>query len=528
MKHLNRALAVLALVLMASPASATFHIVSISEIMVGIGGDPDAQYVELRLELAGQNAVNNTRLAAFNADGTVVNVVTLSDHNVTSGSASRRILYATAAFTTQTGLTPDFTIPSGLIFAPAGMVCWGAPSQLFVPPPTWDATDPNNYIDCVAYGSYTGPTRGGSPTLGSSGTPSALPPGDGTLALTRIAGTGQAAGNNAVDFELRAPGPCVNAAPGCNAKGCPSGGGQCAILGCSNGNLDSGEACDDGNLVANDGCEADCSFTPTPQQVSCRRGIAKAGSKFGQAYTKALAACELQVLAGKIAGPCPDTKTTDKIVKAEVGREAAIEKACSGVTAAGAGFPPSCPGLDSTCGGAIATIADVDTCVDCAHEQAGETIEDTLFVGFAGGQPAAVKCQTALAKTFNKLYATNVKALAKCEDGDLTGKVTGPCPDAAAATTFTTAQQKAGVAACKACGGPDKACGGGDDIPVADIGITSCPAVTHQGLDCGTLPVTTVAELADCLRCVTGSRSACASFVTAQPKAVPVGCDPIP
>jgi hypothetical protein len=47
------------------------------------------------------------------------------------------------------------------------MVCWGAPG--IVPPSdpgSWDHTVPANYVDCVAYGSYTGPTNGfiGTPT----------------------------------------------------------------------------------------------------------------------------------------------------------------------------------------------------------------------------------------------------------------------------------------------------------------------------------------------------------------------------
>ncbi len=85
MPRLSRSMLVLvAGLLAASPASATFHLNSISELMVGIGGDPNAQYVELRIESAGENAVTNTRLTAFNADGTVATVVKLSDHNVTS------------------------------------------------------------------------------------------------------------------------------------------------------------------------------------------------------------------------------------------------------------------------------------------------------------------------------------------------------------------------------------------------------------------------------------------------------------
>ena len=50
-----------------------------------------------------------------------------------------------------------------------GMVCWGAPDDTLAPPAdpgSWDHTNPANYIDCVAYGSFSGPTNGfiGTPT----------------------------------------------------------------------------------------------------------------------------------------------------------------------------------------------------------------------------------------------------------------------------------------------------------------------------------------------------------------------------
>jgi cysteine-rich repeat protein len=517
-----------AILLTASSAHATFHVMSITELMVGIGGDPDAQYVELRLEIAGQNSVNNTRLTAFNADGTVATIVKLSDHSVVNGQMNRRILYATSNFTTLTGLTPDFTIPSGIISPTSGMVCWGAPSQIAVPPPTWDPTNPNNYIDCVAYGNYTGPTRGGAPTLGASGTPTALPPGDGTNALTRIAGKGQMVGSNATDFALRPPGPCINAAASCNVNGCPSAGGQCGLVGCNNGNVDTGEACDDGNATDGDGCEDDCALTPTPQQRSCRRGIAQAASKFSQAYAKATAACDTAVLTGKIPGPCPDQKTTDKIAKAEAGKIAAIAKACTGVTVGGAGFPASCPGIDATCGAALATIDDVTSCVDCAHEQAITSFETTLFGGFAGGQPSALKCQQAIAKSFNKLYAAAVKGLAKCEDADLLDKIPGPCPNGDTFQAYVAALNKTRAAVCKACGGSDKTCDGNGDVVPADIGITACPAVDDETVDCSAISVTSVDQLNGCLGCVVASRAKCADAVTARARAVPAYCDPVP
>jgi len=47
------------------------------------------------------------------------------------------------------------------------MVCWGAPEGIVPPldPNSWDHDNPSNYIDCVAYGVYTGPNPlGGDPT----------------------------------------------------------------------------------------------------------------------------------------------------------------------------------------------------------------------------------------------------------------------------------------------------------------------------------------------------------------------------
>jgi hypothetical protein len=183
-------------------AGATFHFMSISEIGAGFAGDPAIQYVELRLDLAGQTHVVNTRLTAFDANGNA-NELLLSDHAVSNGTSGANILYATAAFATATGVTPDFVIPAGLV-TPTGMICWGAPGSVTPNPSSWDFTKPNNYVDCVAYGSFAAPTRG------ASGTPSTLGPGDGTRSLTRTTGSG-IIGNNDVDFALAMPNACNNA-----------------------------------------------------------------------------------------------------------------------------------------------------------------------------------------------------------------------------------------------------------------------------------------------------------------------------
>src|SRR5262249_36203429 len=104
-------------------------------------------------------------------------------------------------------IDPDFkfNIPSGHpgIFPSCGMICWGSPiAPGSVPPssPTWDRTDPNNYIDCVAYGAYTGPTPTGYTSANSS------TPGGGTMSLTRNAD----APFDSTKFALATPSPQNN------------------------------------------------------------------------------------------------------------------------------------------------------------------------------------------------------------------------------------------------------------------------------------------------------------------------------
>jgi hypothetical protein len=94
------------------------------------------------------------------------------------------------------------------------MVCWGAPG-LFPPPDpnTWDATNPNNYVDCVAYGSAAGASPPGN-------SPSVFPAGDCKHSLTRTVGATFTAGppgdtwadtNSATQFTLAVPSPRNNA-----------------------------------------------------------------------------------------------------------------------------------------------------------------------------------------------------------------------------------------------------------------------------------------------------------------------------
>jgi hypothetical protein len=117
----------------------------------------------------------------------------------------------------------------------------------------------------------------------------------------------------------------------------------------------------------------------------CQATIGRAATTFLVAKSKALEKCWKTVNAGKASGTCPaaNGKATDAIAKAESKKVAAICKACGGadkkcggaddLTPAAIGFAPTCPEVDPpggapSCAGAIATLQDVVTCVDCVTE----------------------------------------------------------------------------------------------------------------------------------------------------------------
>jgi len=179
-------------------ADAAFHLAEIGEAMFGINGDPNQQFVEIRLQTSGQNLVANTRLSAWTADGSFFGVLLLVPSNVSNSAANARWTMGTAAFAAASGIYPDF------IFAPAalpstGMICWGAPGLIPPNPASWDATNPLNYVDCVPYNGYAAANIRNGPA-----SPFGL--GDGTQSLTRVANVH----NTSTDFVLACPSPQAN------------------------------------------------------------------------------------------------------------------------------------------------------------------------------------------------------------------------------------------------------------------------------------------------------------------------------
>ncbi len=111
-RSLPIAAALLAAVLGAAPARASFHFMQIEQVIGGVQGDVGAQAIQLRMRSAGQNLVANSRIRAWDAAG--LNPILIIDMttNVANGAGGSRVLITTAAFQGYVSpvQTPDFTM----------------------------------------------------------------------------------------------------------------------------------------------------------------------------------------------------------------------------------------------------------------------------------------------------------------------------------------------------------------------------------------------------------------------------------
>ncbi len=160
----------------AAPAFAAQHFIDINEVYTNADGS--VQYVELIALAPFQSVLAPTNIRAFNADGSVENVVfdfTVSYPPFGAGSAGLTLLVATPAFENAFGFAPDFVMPAGSLFSRDGRVVFFKESHC--------VGIPNCEIDALAYGDYTG-------SSGAHGSPAPFPfPTDGCMSLTRINGS---------------------------------------------------------------------------------------------------------------------------------------------------------------------------------------------------------------------------------------------------------------------------------------------------------------------------------------------------
>ena len=80
------------MLLAASSAQASVHLMQIEKVIGGVDGDSAAQAVQLRLRSGGQNNVQNARVVAYDAAGLNPVVISNIDSPVSSASAGDRVL----------------------------------------------------------------------------------------------------------------------------------------------------------------------------------------------------------------------------------------------------------------------------------------------------------------------------------------------------------------------------------------------------------------------------------------------------
>jgi hypothetical protein len=203
-------IALAALVVAPSTASATFHLMSVKEIYPGdTTNGANAEFVELQMYSSGQTQVSGHKLIFYNASGQVSAQPSFGA-SVTHGDSQRTVLMATASAESAFGVTADTQTTVNDVMSPAGgAVCY-------------DTTG----IDCVSWGNFN--NTSGTPLPSATGTPAApagIPDGK---SLTRSTEPGCPASLEAsddtdvssADFLLTDPTPLPNSVT--PPAGCPN------------------------------------------------------------------------------------------------------------------------------------------------------------------------------------------------------------------------------------------------------------------------------------------------------------------
>jgi hypothetical protein len=284
--------------------------------------------------------------------------------------------------------------------------------------------------------------------------------------------------------------------------------------------------------------------------VKCQRSILKESGKFAQGKIKALSKCNESVLKNG-SGTCPDGKASEAIAKLTEKLYAGVEKSCGGPdkdcalsgdndSLASIGWPGVCPDFEGLgCTDPIGNCNDISTCLYCVNEAAVDQAINLYYGALNPSPPGSAlnKCQIAIGKATSAFFAAKSKAIGKCWDAKLNGKDVVSCVPTAAGDgkyldAIHKAEDKKSASICKACGGGDGLCGGGDDFTPAAIGFAShCPNVTVPASvpqACGGL-ITDLTSLVTCVDCVTEFKVDCA-VPLAVPSVVPypAQCKPIP
>jgi hypothetical protein len=100
-----------------TPAGAAFHCMRIAAVMAGAGGNDNIQYVELRLNAAGQTLVSGHTIRFYDGTGTVAATFTIPT-DIGNGALGASILIGTAEFDANATVEPNFIFSDGTAIDP--------------------------------------------------------------------------------------------------------------------------------------------------------------------------------------------------------------------------------------------------------------------------------------------------------------------------------------------------------------------------------------------------------------------------
>ena len=281
----------------------------------------------------------------------------------------------------------------------------------------------------------------------------------------------------------------------------------------------------------------------------CQRAVVKGAQKYASARMKALQKCEEGRLTGKITTACSaDAKTQDKIAKAATKLSDGIAKACTSVTVAdlnmdglvtrcvggnGNGlrcvddedcrYAPAttgpedgvctatdeCPTFlngrlpgDDACEIALTSPAAVGDCLACAAAVKVDSVVSSFYttLNAASEDKDVLKCQKDIGKRTAKYFDAVEKALAKCQDALINGKVAS-CPDSKANDKIAKSLAKLNDAIAKTC--TDGA------VISAAAGAGKIWGQASRYGTCGPTGAQTPAGLASNLACLAANAAAC-------------------
>jgi hypothetical protein len=278
--------------------------------------------------------------------------------------------------------------------------------------------------------------------------------------------------------------------------------------------------------------------------VGCGAAIARAGARYAQVASKAVARCRDRVLRGRLP-PSTACRNDAHLPAAAARLAAAVAAACCGAdgvcgtgddeTLAAVGWDVGqCPDLEHVgCTGALAGMADVAPCVACVATAAADRLFGFEFDPLAPSAEGSTlrTCQATLGKETARFFRKAAKVLQRCWDARSRGLHGNVCPDPGdgkAAPALAVAAARTSARLCAACGGADGACGGGDDLAPAAIGtLAHCPAVEVPDGPACAAPIASLADLVGCVGCLARFHVACTDRL-AEPAfvAYPAACNP--